>query len=116
MTESLQNISNLPQILNLEGITGTIVGTNDLAWDIGDIDPKAMAPQIIKTPIIEEKLKQTARICRDKGKAAGIGALQPKDMPRWADEGYQIFILGRAIDGELESLKSPIEEASALLK
>jgi len=116
MTESLQNISNLPQILNLEGITGTIVGTNDLAWDIGDIDPNAMSPQIIKTPRIEEKLKQIARICREKGKAAGIGALQPKDMPRWADEGYQLFMLGRAADGDLDSLRAPIEKARALVR
>jgi 2-keto-3-deoxy-L-rhamnonate aldolase RhmA len=115
MTESLQNISNLAQILNLEGIVGTIVGTNDLAWDIGDIDPKAMAPDIIKTPAVEKSLKQIARICKEKGKAAGIGALQPKDMPRWADEGYHLFIIGRVGDGEIDTVKPVIAEARALL-
>ena len=115
MTESLQNISNLAQILNLEGIIGTIVGTNDLAWDIGDIDPNAMKPEIIKTPAVEESLKRIARICREKGKAAGIGALQPKDMPRWADEGYHLFMIGRVNDGEIDNPKPFIEEARSLL-
>jgi 2-keto-3-deoxy-L-rhamnonate aldolase RhmA len=115
MTEGLENISNLHHILSLEGITGTIVGTFDLAWDIGGIDPKALMPEIINTALIEEKLKQIAKICKDAGKVAGIGGLRPKVMPKWAKEGYQLFILGSVRDGNVDSLRPLIEEASALV-
>ena len=115
MTEGLENISNLRHILSLEGITGTIVGTFDLAWDIGGIDPKALMPEIINTALIEEKLKQIAEICKDAGKVAGIGGLRPKVMPKWAKEGYQLFILGSVRDGNVDSLRPLIEEASALV-
>ena len=35
MTESLQGLSNLPQILDLEGVTGTLVGAHDMTIDKG---------------------------------------------------------------------------------
>ena len=38
-SESLMAIKNLPRTLQLEGIDGTIVGTHDLALNIGDIAP-----------------------------------------------------------------------------
>jgi len=39
-TESLESISNLRQILRLEGITGVNVRLKDLALNVGGIDPK----------------------------------------------------------------------------
>jgi 2-keto-3-deoxy-L-rhamnonate aldolase RhmA len=115
MTESLENISNLRRILSLEGVTGTIVGTFDLAFDIGGIDPKALMPEVITTAFVEEKLRQVAKICKDAGKVAGIGGFQPKGCARWAKEGYQLFILGYVIDGNVDNLRPLIEEARALV-
>ena len=115
MTESLENISNLRRILSLEGVTGTIVGTFDLAFDIGGIDPKALMPEAITTAFVEERLRQVAKICKDAGKVAGIGGFQPKGCARWAKEGYQLFILGYVIDGNVDNLRPLIEEASALV-
>ena len=115
MTESLENISNLRHILSMEGVTGTIVGTFDLAFDIGDIDPKALEPEVITTAFIEEKLRQVAKICKDTGKVAGIGGLQPKDCARWAKEGYQLFIMGYVIDGNVDDMRSLVEETRALV-
>jgi 2-keto-3-deoxy-L-rhamnonate aldolase RhmA len=115
MTEGLENIGNLHRILDLEGITGTIVGTFDLAWEVGHIDPKAMMPDVITTPAMEETLKQIVKICKEKKKVAGIGGLQTKALPKWAKEGYQLFILGRVSDGEADRLRPLIEEAKALV-
>lgn len=114
-TETLENISNLRHILSLEGVTGTIVGTFDLAFDIGGIDPKALMSQSITTVFVEEKLRQIAKICQDTGKVAGIGGFQPKGCARWAKEGYQLFILGYAIDGNVGNLQPLIKEARALV-
>jgi len=114
-TESLLNITNLRQILRLEGVTGTIVGTNDLALNIGGIDPGALRADINRAPFLEEKLKEVAGICRDAGKVAGIGAFPPKGCARWAREGYQLFTLGYVRDGNVDRLRPIIEEAKALV-
>ena len=46
MMESLECIGNLHQILKLEGVTGTLIGGNDLTIDIifrtGQISPDAL--------------------------------------------------------------------------
>ena len=115
MTESRENISNLRRILNLEGVTGTIVGTFDLAFDIGGIDPEALMPEVITTALVEEQLRQVAKICRDAGKVAGIGGFQPEGCARWAREGYQLFILGSVIDDNVDNLRPLIKEARALV-
>jgi 4-hydroxy-2-oxoheptanedioate aldolase len=114
-TESLLTISNLRQILRLEGVTGTIVGTNDLALNIGGIEPRALRADVNRAPFLEEKLKQVARICRDAGKVAGIGAFPPSGCARWAQEGYQLFTLGYVRDGNAEKLRPLIEEAKSLV-
>lgn len=113
-TESLENISNLHRILSLEGITGTIVGPFDLALNIGSIDPKALATEIVTTAIIEEKLKQIFKICQKAGKVAGIGGFTPKVLAQWANEGYQLFLIGYILDGNVEKQRPIIEETRAL--
>ncbi len=114
-TESLKSISNLRRILDLEGVTGTIVGTNDLVLDIGGISPTALRSETVTTDAVEEKLRQIARICREAGKVAGIGGFGPKGMARWAKEGYQLFMLGYAINNNLDKLKANIEEMKSLV-
>lgn len=114
-TESLENISNLHRILSLEGINGTIVGPFDLALNIGGIDPKALATEIVTTDIVEEKLIQIGKICQKAGKVAGIGGFTPKVMAKWAKEGYQLFLIGYILDGNVEKQRSVIEETRALI-
>ncbi|MFQ5997108.1 MAG: aldolase/citrate lyase family protein [Dehalococcoidales bacterium] len=114
-TESLENISNLPRILSLEGVTGTIVGPYDLALNIGGIDPKATGNEMVNADIVTEKLKQVVKICQGAGKIAGLGGFLPKDCAKWAKEGYQLFLLGSVLDGDVESLRPSIEEARALI-
>ena len=114
-TESLENISNLPRILSLEGVTGTIVGPFDLALDIGGIDPKALAEEVVTTDVIEEKLREIVKICQEAGKVAGIGGFKPKVLAKWAKEGYQLLIVDYVLNGNVDSLRPFIEEARALI-
>jgi 2-keto-3-deoxy-L-rhamnonate aldolase RhmA len=114
-TETLKAIGNLPRILSIEGITGTMVGTNDLVIDIGDIPPKALRGELVSTPFIESKLREIARICKAAGKFAGIGGFGPKGLSKWAKEGYQLFTLGYVIDGNVDKLKPKIDEMKELV-
>jgi len=114
-TETVACISNLPRILNLEGITGTMVGTNDLVLDIGGFPPKALRSELVTTDIVEDKLRQILRICREKGKPAGIGGFAPKGLAKWAKEGYQLFTLGYVINDNVDNLRPRIEEIKSLI-
>lgn len=114
-TESLEGISNLPRILRQEGVTGTIVGANDLALGIGGIDPKALMSELTATDVMEEKLRQIVKICKDADKVAGIGGFAPKGLAKWAKEGYQLLMVGNVIDGNVDNLKVGIEEVKFLL-
>jgi len=114
-TESLENISNLSHILSLEGVTGTIVGPYDLALNIGGVDPKALGTEMVTTPVMEEKMKQVAEICRQAGKIAGIGGQTPEALARRAKEGYQLLLIGSVIDGNVDNLRPLIKEARALI-
>jgi len=114
-TETLQSISYLPRILKLDGVTGTIVGPNDLVLSIGNIPPKATRSEMAVADIVEEKLRQIVRICRAAGKVAGMGGLSPKGYAKWAKEGYQLFLMGFVIDGNVDSLRPRIEELKSLI-
>ena len=113
-TETLQCIKKLPRILRLEGVTGTIVGSNDLALDIGGIDPKALMSEMTATPIMEEKFREILKKCKDAGKVAGIGGFPVKRLAEWAREGYQLILLGYVIDGNVDTLRLRIDEIKSL--
>lgn len=115
MTESREGVSNLHRILALEGVTGTIIGTNDLVLDIYGTPPKMSRPETVSSQIVEDKLREIGRICKKAGKVAGIGGFAPKGLAKWAKEGYQLFMLGYVIDNNYEKLKPAVEEMKSLL-
>lgn len=114
-TESVRAINNLPQILALDGITGTIVGPNDLALDIGGIAQGASMAEVKRSAAMERKLFEIARVCQDKGKVAGIGGLPLKDMARWAQQGYQLFMMSYVAQGQVDASRLLLEEAKQLI-
>lgn len=114
-TETLRAIGNLQRIMSIEGITGTMVGTNDLVIDIGEFSPTALRKETVSTPFIEGKLREILRICKATGKAAGIGGFGVKGLSKWAKEGYQLFSLGYVINGNVDALKPKIDEMKELV-
>ncbi len=114
-TESVKCIGNLRHILNLEGVNGTIVGTNDLVLDIGGISATALRSETVATEAVEDRLRQIARICRETGKVAGIGGIAPRGLAKWAKEGYQLFMLGYVINNNVDTLKAGIDEMKSLV-
>jgi len=116
MTESLKGIDNLSAILSLEGITGTIMGVFDLALDIGNIDPAALAAETLTTDFYEGKLRQVLKTCQAAGKTAGIGGFPPEGLARWAKEGYQMLLLpGYIRDNNVNEQRLRIKEVKSLL-
>jgi 2-keto-3-deoxy-L-rhamnonate aldolase RhmA len=115
MTENIQCINNLHRILCLDGITGTIVGTNDLVLDIYGTPPKMLRSETVTAPQVEERLREIGRISQKAGKVAGIGGFAPKGLAKWAKEGYHLFMLGHVMDNNYENAKPRIEEMKSLL-
>jgi len=114
-TESLTAVKNLSHILALEGVAGTIVGTNDLALDIGDYRSDMLRPTINSQPCIEERLYEVLEACRTAGKVAGVGGFTPKGCVKWAHEGFQFFTLGYVRDNNVQRLKPVLDEARSLI-
>ena len=115
MTESRQGISNLHRTMALEGVTGTIVGTNDLVLDTYGTPPKMLRSETVISPMVEDELREIGHTCKKMGKVAGIGGFAPKGLAKWAKEGYQLFILGYVVDNNYEKLKPVIDEMKSLL-
>ncbi len=113
--ESLQCVSNLHRILSLEGVTGTIVGTNDLVLDMHGTPPKMLRSETVTLEAVEDKLREIAQICKKTKKVAGIGGFAPKGLTKWAKEGYTLFMVGYVMDNNYDSLKPRIEEMKSLL-
>jgi len=109
-TESLAAMSNLKRILALDGVAGTVVGTFDLALDIGGIPAGASRLEMTRSTAVESALAHIGRICRDAGKVAGIGGVPPEDMARWAGHGYRLFVFGTVTEGNLQVVRGPLEE------
>ncbi len=120
MTESLAGVNELPHVLELEGVTGTIVGTHDFIIDIAfrteKIDPNSFRPELLNSEFVLDRVRKIARICRKAGKVAGIGGYSPKGCVERSKDGYQLFTLGYVIDGNVEKLQPLITEAKDLLR
>lgn len=103
-TEHPIGLKNLPDILSIRGVCGTIVGTNDLARGIAQqkgnehlvgLDFSAM----YRHNLMIEAYESVARICESKRKYAGIHFTEVNEADLIKklvnDFGYQLIILGR---------------------
>lgn len=120
MMESLEGISNLSHILKLEGVTGTLVGGNDLTIDIifktGQISPDALRSEIMNNSYVLERVKKIAEICKKAGKVAGIGGYPPKAYVERAKEGYQLFTVAYVANDSVEKIRPLLAEVKGLMK
>jgi len=114
-TESLAAVKELPRTLRLEGVTGTVVGTHDLALDIGDFKPGMLRSEVNSQAFIEGKLLAVADACNAAGKVAGMGGFAPKGYAKWAREGFQFFTLGYIRDHNVEKARNLLQEAKDLI-
>ena len=114
-TESLAAVRELPRTLSLEGITGTVVGSHDLALDIGDYKPGMLRGEVNSQPFLEEKLRAVADACKSAGKVAGMGGFAPKGFAKWTREGFQFFTLGYVRDHSVEKTRALLQEARDLI-
>ncbi|MBN1152427.1 MAG: hypothetical protein JXA58_04385 [Dehalococcoidia bacterium] len=114
-TESLAAIRELPRTLSLEGVTGTVVGTHDLALNIGDYQPGMLRAEINSRSFIEEKLMEVLACCKAAGKVAGMGGFGPKGFAKWAREGFQFFTLGYIRDNNGEKSRELLQELRDLI-
>lgn len=103
-TEHPVGLRNLPDILSIEGVYGTIVGTNDLARGIAqqkgnehliELDFFAM----YRHNLMVEAYRDIARICQSRRKYAGIHFTEVDEVDlikKLVDDfGYQLIMLGR---------------------
>ena len=103
-TEHPLGIKNLADILSIRGVSGTIVGTNDLARGIAqergnehliELDFSAM----YRHNLMIEAYKSVGKICQTKRKYAGIHFTEVDEVDLVKklvnDFGYQLIILGR---------------------
>jgi len=116
MTETEECYRDLQRIISFTGVTGTIVGVNDFTLDIGNYNPRSLRSELSKGKAVEERLRRIAVICKKTGKAAGMGGLSPNDFAKWAKEGYQVFLMGYVIGGNIENSRSRINELKSLLE
>ncbi len=114
-TETLAAVKELSRTLRLEGVTGTVVGTHDLALNIGDYKPGMLRSEVNTEPFIEGKLQDVVDACQAAGKVAGMGGFSPKGYARWARQGYRFFTLGYIRDHNVEKTRALLQEARALI-
>lgn len=93
MAETVEAVSNIEEIVSVEGVDGVFVGPLDMAISIGK------APTYtVDEPEIRAHMLHVRDVCRDAGKVVGTfpASMHVQD---WVREGYQF--LGVAADGEI---------------
>jgi len=114
-TESVAAIRELPRILGLEGIAGTVVGSHDLSLDIGAYEPGMLRAEVTSQPVLEAKLRAVLDACRAAGKVAGLGGFGPKGFAKWAREGFQFFTVGYVRDNNAAKAGALLHELRELM-
>ena len=85
--ETLEAVSNIESIYDVDGIDGIFVGPSDLAASMGYI---ANIPH----PEVQKKLSDIGELCRKIGAPLGTLATGEADGRRYMDMGYQFVGLG----------------------
>lgn len=87
MIETMEGVRNREEILSTPGIDGCIVGTGDLAMDLG------YAGQADHPAVLEESLK-VIETCRKLNLIYSIPIRRPEDVRRWVESGMNLLTFG----------------------
>lgn len=90
--ETVEGVENLPKILAIEGVAGTIVGPNDLAISLGLTDEPYK--DLFDHNEYEAAMDEILRRCQEAGKYAGVHFMDPHLAKRWMDRGYRVIMVG----------------------
>lgn len=90
--ETVEGIENLPQIMAIDGVFGTIVGPNDLAVSLGLVDvPYA---DVFEHNDYEAAMEEILQRCQEAGKYAGVHFMDRRLARHWMERGYKVIMVG----------------------
>lgn len=89
MIETKESIENIEEIASVEGADVLLVGSNDLAIELG-------APSQFQSPVFREAMEIVSRACKKHGKIMGLaGIYNNRDLHDWAINELGVrFLLG----------------------
>jgi len=87
--EHIDAINNLEDILNVEGVDGSIIGPYDLSGSIG-------FPGEFEIPDVQKAIARYENICQEIGKGMGFHVVQPdpEATNRYKEKGYSFLAVG----------------------
>lgn len=107
LIENENAIQNLDQIINVQGITGSIIGPYDLSASLGK-------PGDFNNPNFKAALKKYEKVCKENKKILGVHAVNEdaKQIKKKIKQGYKFIglkldtiFLGKACEKLLNELK-----------
>jgi 2-keto-3-deoxy-L-rhamnonate aldolase RhmA len=100
MIETRQALGNAQEIARVEGVDALLIGTNDLAADLG-------IPGQLGDPRIAEAYATVARACKGAGKFFGMGGVYSKDLiQKYLKSGVQFMLGGADVGFVIEGAKA----------
>lgn len=89
MVETKESIENIEDIVSIEGADVILVGSNDLAVELG-------VPTQFKSPVFREAMETISRACKKYGKIMGLaGIYNNHELHDWAINELGVrFLLG----------------------
>lgn len=100
--ESPEGVSNLQEILSVDGIDVALVGPNDLSHSLG-VHKQYQHPSFVAAM---EQIIRTAKAC---GKQSGIHTAPIGEVNRWAQQGMNFSMCSGDIDFLIAGAKACVE-------
>jgi len=101
--ESLEGISNLDDILSVEGIDGVLVGPNDLSHSMG-------IPGQFDNPAFLQAVNRVISICKAHKKFVGFPNKNMETLMQWKKRGVQLLQWGSDVSILMSYAKSQLQK------
>ena len=97
--ESPRGLSNLDEILGIEGVDGILVGPNDLTASMGIINQ-------LQHPDYLAAVERAFQLCREHGKIAGISGKDLNVLRGWGEKGATLLQWGTDVSLLMAMIRS----------